>query len=266
MDDTEFLRNLARAAREEGAEERDRWERWDRLTDGMLSPEEEAELRETAESSPEAEQAYQAFRPLSAEFRAKMFAEIGPMIRPPASFFDRLRAIFIRWIAAFAAVGGWRAAVAGPALAAAAAAVYFLIHPPELQPIPEMTITQFVSTILTVRGVEGPILSPGGTYKAVVQAEARVTLVPACYVQVGSSIPPRLRTVSCTISKRLGYGTEITGTLPGDLPIGPATVWTVMGYPEQLPTVEKIANLPPGKPFRDRWWAALPQSIEVRAP
>lgn len=72
-----WLRELAKVSREKQDEERNRLdERWDRLSSGDLSPEEEAELRTLAETSEEAREAYEAFRPLGPEFHASVVGAI----------------------------------------------------------------------------------------------------------------------------------------------------------------------------------------------
>src|SRR4051794_40042585 len=72
-DDDRFLRELAQVANDEKqAEEARLDERWDRLSAGALSPEEEAALRALTEASEEGGGAYEAFRPLGREFRARV--------------------------------------------------------------------------------------------------------------------------------------------------------------------------------------------------
>ncbi len=70
-----LLSDLARLAREEDrGEDMALDERWDRLAAGTLTAEEEAELKALAATSPEARDAYEAFRPLGAEFEVRMVA------------------------------------------------------------------------------------------------------------------------------------------------------------------------------------------------
>ncbi len=83
---------LARAARERAAREsRNHDPRWHELVHGELEPHEQAALRAEAEApdAPErARRAYQAFRPLGDDFRARMTATIGRQIskdRQPAN-------------------------------------------------------------------------------------------------------------------------------------------------------------------------------------
>src|SRR6185295_11489502 len=68
MNDEELLKAVGRSAR--SAEPLD--ERWDRLAADALSEEERARLLEAAAQSEEAAEAYEAFRPLGAEFEARV--------------------------------------------------------------------------------------------------------------------------------------------------------------------------------------------------
>jgi hypothetical protein len=71
------LSELGALARQQEEVERDRFdERWDRLAAGTLTAEEDAELKALAESSPEAREAYEAFRPLGADFQARVVRAI----------------------------------------------------------------------------------------------------------------------------------------------------------------------------------------------
>lgn len=77
MDDL-LLKELGDLARHEGEAEGARLdERWDRLAAGTLTAEEEAELKALAASSPEAREAYAAFRPLGADFQARVVSTIN---------------------------------------------------------------------------------------------------------------------------------------------------------------------------------------------
>src|SRR4051812_40067629 len=77
MDDL-LLKELGKLARREEEAESARFdERWDRLAAGTLTAEEEAELKAFAESSPEARETYQAFRPLGADFQTLVVSAIN---------------------------------------------------------------------------------------------------------------------------------------------------------------------------------------------
>ncbi|MEP7010141.1 MAG: hypothetical protein ABJC13_07445 [Acidobacteriota bacterium] len=260
MDDTGLLRDLARAAREEEAEERDLWDRWDRLTDGTLSPEEEAELRALAQSSPEAEQAYEAFRPLSPEFRAKMVAEIGPMIRP--SLFIRWRDAFIRWRDAHLVV--WRAAYSGSGLASAAAALYFMVSLPA---VPLFVVE--LEPVLAIRG-DSTVFTPGGGFKATVWPEketsSRSQINLRCYIESKSPAAKPLRAIQCVVAERLKTGwMSIQGRLPKDQSIGPSTLWLVFAYSGNQPDLDEVGKVAKTH-TKSRDWKAVPSPMEIRAP
>ncbi len=73
-----LLRELGELARKEAEAEQARLdERWERLAAGTLTAEEEIELKALAASSPEAREAYEAFRPLSADFQAQVVSAIN---------------------------------------------------------------------------------------------------------------------------------------------------------------------------------------------
>jgi hypothetical protein len=72
-----LLRELGDLARSEAEAEKARFDdRWDRLAAGTLTAEEETELKDLAESSTEYKEAYEAFRPLGAEFQARVVGAI----------------------------------------------------------------------------------------------------------------------------------------------------------------------------------------------
>src|SRR5436853_7125100 len=72
------LGDLAR--REKEAEKAHLDERWDRLAAGTLTAEEGAELKALAASSPEAREAYAAFRPPGADFQARVVSAINSQV------------------------------------------------------------------------------------------------------------------------------------------------------------------------------------------
>ncbi len=73
MNDDRLLSELGALARQQQEAERDRLdERWDRLAAGTLTPGEEEELKALAAASDEARETYEAFRPLGADFQARV--------------------------------------------------------------------------------------------------------------------------------------------------------------------------------------------------
>src|SRR5581483_237467 len=78
MNKDQLLGELGGLARQEREAEKARLdERWDRLAAGTLTPEEEAELKALAANSPEARETYEAFRPLGADFQARVVSAIN---------------------------------------------------------------------------------------------------------------------------------------------------------------------------------------------
>jgi hypothetical protein len=73
MTEDRLLKELARVAREQQAQEPDR--RWDDLAAGRLAPEEVERLREEARRSPEAAAAWELFQPLDAGFQRQVVAQ-----------------------------------------------------------------------------------------------------------------------------------------------------------------------------------------------
>ena len=117
-----ILKELGDLARQQDGAERARLdERWDRLAAGTLTAEEDAELKILAGSSPDAQEAYEAFRPLGADFQARMVSAIdaertgdasqaGP--REPRSRVLPFRRVAVRrievWVGTAAAVAAGR--------------------------------------------------------------------------------------------------------------------------------------------------------------
>jgi hypothetical protein len=153
MDDR-LLRELGELERREGEDERSRFdERWDRLAAGALTAEEEAELKALAASSPEARETYEAFRPLGADFQARMVAAAAaelaaptPKAAPPE---PAARLLPFRRVARRIEVG------VGVAFAVAAG-VFFLVHTPALPPLPSYTVDPLIGNQTSRGSASGP--------------------------------------------------------------------------------------------------------------
>jgi hypothetical protein len=262
MDDSGFLRDLARTAREEAAEEQQRWDRWDHLTDGDLSPEEEAELRALAATSVEDEKALEAFRPLDSDFRARVVAMFGPPVESvpvkpprPVPFPWRL----IRFV--------------GPVLATAATALYiFIINPP---PIPKFTIANLESSVEISRDggdKTTPVLLADTDFSVLARPAAKLSpwrkIEASCYIQSRSAGNRKLRDTECSVLERNARtgAPKIGGHLPADLATGPATLWIVLAYSGNLPEQNVIEKLPSDRSTNQKFWVAESALIEVRAP
>src|SRR5947199_7226982 len=123
----QLLKELGALARREEEAERSRLdERWDRLAAGTLTSEEDAELKALAASSPEAREAYEAFRPLGADFQARVVSAINsekspkpqPQPQPQPQPFRLARRIEVWTGLAAAMAAGLFFLVRGPAMQA----------------------------------------------------------------------------------------------------------------------------------------------------
>lgn len=130
MNKDRLLAELGALARQQKEAERDRLdERWDRLAAGTLTAGEEEELRAIAAASDEARETYEAFRPLGADFQARVVDAINaerPAPVPQAETQEPPRVLPFRRVIRRAEV--W----VGLAAAVAAAWVSFHGWPPPL--------------------------------------------------------------------------------------------------------------------------------------
>ena len=81
--DDDWLDALGRAARGQTQERGGDEARWERLAEGTLSPEEDAELRRLAAEDPAAAEKYEAYRPLGDDVKERIVARIAEAL-PPA--------------------------------------------------------------------------------------------------------------------------------------------------------------------------------------
>ncbi|HVR98057.1 MAG TPA: hypothetical protein VMW27_15675 [Thermoanaerobaculia bacterium] len=255
-DDDRWLRELAQVNREQDAADRGRLdERWDRLSAGQLSPEEEAELRALAESSDEAREAYEAFRPLGPDFQAGVVQAIREQARPaaPAKLlpFSRRRA---------------RLAGLGAALAAAAALLVVFARPPV--PLPEYQL-EVSGSIRTQRGpdetAEVPVFAPGDPFQLVLRPDTAVSprtgeLEAQCFLARGGEMRP----LEVWVQLPAGGAARMEGSFPRDLPEGSWTLWAVVGRKGELPGSVNLRSLSPTAPARRRDWVAVPQDVRIQ--
>jgi hypothetical protein len=253
-DDDRWLRELAQVNREEDTEDRSRLdERWDRLSGGELSPEEEAEMRALAETSEEAREAYEAFRPLGPDFQASVVQAIQEQARPsvPAkllTFPSRTH------------IAGW-----STAMAAAAALLVVFARPPAPLPNYQMEI----SGVSPLRGEENgtaevPIFVPGGLCKLGLRPETAASprigeLEARCFL----ARDQELRTLEVRSQFDPGGAVKMEGTLPSDLQPGGWTLWAVVGRRGKLPDAADLRSATKA-PVRRRDWAAVPQDILIQ--
>lgn len=258
MDDPDPLfRELTRTARDEMSRERDRLdERWDRLSAGTLTSEEEAELRASAAVSEETREAWEAFRPLGGDFEDRVVRAIqADRTAPPVSAtvpaakvlpFSRRAARWSGWLAAAAAV---------------AAALLLTIRQPAALPGYRLELSggnrQERSEASAGRFVPGSpfdlVLRPQTVIEG--EIEARFFLEER----------GELRPWSVPAAVAPGGVVRVTGTLGREIAIPPGdwTVWAVVGRRGELPDAAALrARLAAGE-TRTADWTALQTTLRI---
>lgn len=254
---------LGDLARQEGEAEKARFdERWDRLAAGTLTPDEEAELKALAESSPEMREAYEAFRPLGADFQARVVNAINaerPRVLP---FYRRAVRRIEVWVGAAAAV---------------AASLFFLVWSP-VPPLPAYSVDP-ISGDKASRGEEHvspsgmPVFSPGSMLKLKVHPqppsrvqgplEARAFRVPA-----GGAGGDWVPEPGFTVENGTDGIVRLRGTLGETTRLPPGTwkICVVVSRPGKAP---KERELPAALGVEHAGWQAAcsdPLRIEGRPP
>ena len=259
MDEDRLIRELADLAREgdeAGGLHLD--ERWDRLAARTLTAEEEAELRALAAASPEAREAYEAFRPLDTAFQDRVVAALAAETRTaPSSRILPFRRGIARLGASLAAA------------AAVAAGLLIVLRGPSSQPAPIPAYTVELSGgAQTSRGEAGPtsgpqVFVPGELMTITAQPERSVGPVEArgFFVRGGEIVPwkPQPETNRATGSVRF------RGTLGTDirLPPGDWKAWIVVGRPGRIPPMDDLmTELGAGK-IRNEYWRAASMDLRV---
>lgn len=250
MNEDRLLRELGDLAREEERANRARLdERWDRLAAGTLTPEEEAELRALAETSPEAREAWEAFRPLGPEFQARMVEKIA------AELPKERRARLLPFRPAVR-IGGWVTA------AAAAAAVLVMLLRPGV-PLPEYTIASVAGGFSEIRGEQPRDFAPGDRIE--------VRLRPAQESRPGRLEgrlfllrDRELRSLETGIETYPGGAVSLKGALGPDLDRGTWTLWAVVGRPGDLPDPGVLQSLAARDEARREDWHAVSTDIRIR--
>jgi len=263
MRDDDLLRKLGQVARERPVGGRlllD--ERWNRLAAGTLSAEEDADLRRIAEGSDEGRAAYEAFRPLGAEFHARVVQAItaGPVPVPapvpppkPLPF-----PVPVRWLAA------WGGAVG--AVAATLAAVLL-----RLAPMPAYSLAELSGGYRTTRGdlTEEPKFGPGDRLQVVLSPTTAVRwpslLSAEAFLVNGADV--RQLAVKAEVDKGDGR-VRVVGTIDPQLPAGSWTLWLVVGRIWTLPDAADVQAFSSASPRQELNWVALPKTLHMqpRAP
>ncbi len=251
MNDDQLLKALAQVAREDQKADAARLdERWDRLSAGTLEPEEEAALRALAETSDEARQAYEAFRPLDADFRARMVqaladrideAPAGAMATPAAEpepawarLLDRLQ-------------DRWRgASVFAAAVAAAGLAVWMIPGSREgLPPLPDYVLgleggLEALRSEPTAGG-EDRLFVPGNRFELLLRpATAESGPLAVRFFLAAAGEPPHPLELPVEVSA--GGAVRVAGEIGGEIAIEPGdwVLWAVVGRPGAMGDEDEI--------------------------
>lgn len=243
MSDEKLLRDLARLAQEE--EHLD--ERWDRLASGTLTAEEEVALASLAESSDEAREAYEAFRPLGADFRARLVNRLAAEMpatearapRRPAKR-SRLAGMFLDLLrppTGFLALA--------TALLAAGLALWLLPRPGErLPPLPEYSLG-LEGEVRELRGETPagetvPAFAPGHRFELLLRPGSPVSGPVAARIFLQRRAEVQVLEAEAEVSA--SGSVRWAGTLGREIRIEPGewTLWALVGRPGELPGPEEL--------------------------
>ncbi len=274
-----LLRDLGDLARSEAeAEEACFGDRWDRLAAGTLTADEEAELKALAESSPEHREAYEAFRPLGADFQARVLSAIEaeqggetPQLAPPE---PRPRVLPFRR-AAVRRVEVWLGATAA---VAAAATFFFLQTSAPLPPLP-LYQAELIGGDKIVRGSEPgpasgtPIFSPGSMLKLALRPQPPQPVqgrleAQAFRVSAGGGTTNWVPIPGFSIKNGADGTLLLIGTVGEtiQLPIGTSRICVVVSRPGKAPAER---DLPAALGARHAAWKAVcadPLRAKERSP
>lgn len=248
MSEDRLLRELGHLAKEEeGAELARLDERWDRLAAGTLTAEEEAELRDLAETSTEAREAWEAFRPLGPEFQARMVERIAAEL--PKEWWGRLPSF--RPTRRFA---GWATAAV-----AAAAVVVVLLRSSAPLPGYQIAVTGGSSE---TRGEQPTDFAAGDRIQVVLRPETAIQ--GHLESQLFLLREGELRRLETQSTFALGGSVKMTSSLGRDLQPGPWTLWAVIGRPGELPDPAELQSLAAHDDARREYWIAVSTDIRIR--
>ncbi len=270
MNDEELLQALAQCSRDEVSAERSRFDRrWDGLSAGELTTDEERELQELAASSPEHAQALEAFYPLDEEFRARtvslLQARTGSGLPQQEEKDTEGMTSRQRWPWTKIRIG-WLL----PAAALAALLVLAVLPLGTPQPLPEYT-AELRGGLKELRGSktrvpgELPVLVEGSSFDVVLRPRSAVdgSLVVRCLLVHEGVVHER--TLPAEVAE--SGAVRIAARLGRDLDLEPG-VWslvTVVAHRRFEPTpaqLEAVARQ--AQPRRAEHWVVSRVSFQVR--
>ena len=274
MNKDRLLGELGDLARQEGEAEKARFdERWDRLAAGTLTAEEEAELKALAESSPEARETYDAFRPLGADFQARMVSAINaeraapaPQPVPPE---PRRRVLPFRR-AAFRRIEVWLGAAA-----AVAAGLFFLVRGPGPMLSSGYTAELEGGFKMDRGGETAPsdtprVFGPGSPFTLNVSPQHPLKdpgeVRPSVYLSSSAGqedlSPLRLEAHFQTAETGSVF---LDATMGKDIKIPPGhwILWTVVARPDSMPKVREIQSRLRPKRLRQGSWHEVCEALKA---
>ncbi|HEX9942741.1 MAG TPA: hypothetical protein VGG03_12035 [Thermoanaerobaculia bacterium] len=263
MTDEHWLRELAQVNREKQDEERNRLdERWDRLAAGTLTAAEEAELRALAETSTEAREAYEAFRPLGPEFQASVVQAIRAQGLPEAETAKKEPAKLLSFPRR-TVFAGWSAAAAA---AAAAVLMIFLRAPAPLPDYADPYVTGGTSTMRGERPGAEQVRSfaPGDPIRIILRQKTEAPakgLEAQCFL----SRAQELRSLEVQSEFDPKGSVKMEGSIGGDVEPGAWTLWVVVCRRGELPEPADLRSLSPGASIRQRDCVAVPREIRIQS-
>jgi len=224
-------------------------DRWDRLAAGTLSEEEAAELRALAETSAEAREAYEAFRPLGAEFHDAVVRKIQESVVTPPAKLLRFRRRVLR-------LAGWGA------VAAAAAALVVLLRPPTL---PGYSLAEISGGSRATRGetTEPVVWAPGDRFQATLRPQTEVKQTESLDAQASLHRGHELRRLRVRTQVDERGAVRLDGSLDRDLPPGDWTLWVVVGRRGALPDPAGLPSTASAAPLRARNWVAVSLALRI---
>lgn len=263
MKNDQLLRDLGDLARQEREAEKARLDdRWDLLAAGTLTPEEEAELKALAASSPEAREAYEAFHPLGAGFQARVVSAIQAERAGDAPQVEtqETRSRVLPFRRAVRRIEVW----VGTAAAVAAGVFFFLRTPAALPPLPGYELAS-LAVPSDYRGSGSHTASPGSLVTLTIRPQTAVKgrVEAQGFLSCGGRDlrPWKLKPLNVT---EKGVMT-LQGTLGKDIQPGSSCeIWIVAARRGKAPDDLQAALR--ARRTGDADWQAVSTQLDVRLP
>ncbi len=263
MNEDRLLRDLAdQARRDEEAEPARFDERWDRLASGTLTAEEDAELKALAASSPESREAYEAFRPLGADFQARVLSAIQAekTAAAPRAELPEPRPRVLPFRRAVRRVEVWL----GTAAAVAAGVFLFLRSPAALPPLSGYALTHEVQS--KYRGSDSQTATPGSLVKLKVLPDTAVkgAVDTQGFLSCGGGDLRPWQLKPSPDHPGNGVVIYLQGTLDKGTPPGSCEIWIVVSRPDKAPR-DFPAEWRAGRRTGNADWQAVHEKLPVKA-